>query len=149
MSVEPFSKPELGNHLLEACNILRGPINQDEYKSYVTPLLFFKRISDVYDEETENLMAEFDDPDFASLPENHSFEVPKGCHWEDVRNTSTNVGKAIVDAMVGIERANPDTLGGLFSSFDDASWTDKGKLSDERLKDLVEHFSARRFGNGN
>ena len=51
--------------------------------------------------------------------------------------------------MVGIERANPDTLGGLFSSFDDASWTDKGKLSDERLKDLVEHFSAKRFGNGN
>ena len=51
--------------------------------------------------------------------------------------------------MVGIERANPDTLSGLFSSFDDASWTDKGKLSDERLKDLVEHFSAKKFGNGN
>lgn len=49
--------------------------------------------------------------------------------------------------MVGIERANPDTLSGLFSSFDDASWTDKGKLSDERLKDLVEHFSAKKFGN--
>ena len=51
--------------------------------------------------------------------------------------------------MVGIERANPDTLSGLFSSFDDASWTDKGKLSDERLKDLVEHFSAKKFGNRN
>lgn len=51
--------------------------------------------------------------------------------------------------MMGIERANPDTLRGLFSSFDDASWTDKGKLSDERLKDLVEHFSAKRFGNKN
>lgn len=149
MSDETLSKSELGNHLLEACNILRGPINQDEYKSYVTPLLFFKRISDVYDEETAELIAEFGDSDFASLPENHSFEVPEGCHWEDVRNTSANVGKAIVDAMVGIERANPDTLGGLFSSFDDASWTDKGKLSDERLKDLVEHFSAKRFGNGN
>lgn len=69
MSDETLSKSELGNHLLEACNILRGPINQDEYKSYVTPLLFFKRISDVYDEETAELIAEFGDSDFASLPE--------------------------------------------------------------------------------
>ena len=150
MPEEPISKSELGNHLLGACDILRGPINQDEYKSYITPLLFFKRISDVYDEETAEALELSDgDKDFAALPENHSFEVPEGCHWQDVRNTGANVGKAIVDAMVGIERANPDTLSGLFSSFDDASWTDKGKLSDERLKDLVEHFSAKRFGNKN
>lgn len=150
MPEEPISKSELGNHLLGACDILRGPINQDEYKSYITPLLFFKRISDVYDEETVGALELSDgDKDFAALPENHSFEVPEGCHWQDVRNTGANVGKAIVDAMIGIERANPDTLRGLFSSFDDASWTDKGKLSDERLKDLVEHFSAKRFGNKN
>ena len=139
---------ELFNHLLGACSILRGPINQDEFKSYVTPILFFKRISDVYDEETENALAESGgDAEYAALPENHSFSVPEGCHWEDVRRASSNIGKAIVDAMVGIERANPDTLGGLFSSFDDASWTDKAKLSDDRLKDLVEHFSQKRFGN--
>lgn len=150
MPEEPISKSELGNHLFGACDILRGPINQDEYKSYITPLLFFKRISDVYDEETVGALELSDgDKDFAALPENHSFEVPEGCHWQDVRNTGANVGKAIVDAMMGIERANPDTLRGLFSSFDDASWTDKGKLSDERLKDLVEHFSAKRFGNKN
>lgn len=150
MTEEPISKSELGNHLLGACDILRGPINQDEYKSYITPLLFFKRISDVYDEETTEALEMSDgDEDYAALPENHSFAVPDGCHWQDVRNTGANVGKAIVDAMVGIERANPDTLSGLFSSFDDASWTDKGKLSDERLKDLVEHFSAKKFGNRN
>lgn len=50
---EMTSQEELFNHLYEACNILRGPINQDEFKSYVTPILFFKRISDVYDEETQ------------------------------------------------------------------------------------------------
>lgn len=145
-----ISKTELGNHLLEACNILRGPINQDEYKSYVTPLLFFKRLSDVYDEETREALKLSDgDAEFAALPEQHSFMVPDGCHWEDVRNASTNVGKTIVDAMVGIERANPETLSGLFSSFDDASWTDKGKLTDERLKDLIEHFSEKKFGNQN
>ena len=49
--------------------------------------------------------------------------------------------------MTGIEKANPDTLSGVFSSFDDATWTDKNKLSDERLKNLIEHMSLIRVGN--
>lgn len=139
---------DLYSHLYEACNILRGPINQDEYKSYVTPILFFKRLSDVYDEETREALEETDgDEEYAALPENHSFVIPEGCHWIDVRSQSVNVGTAIVNAMYGIERANPDTLSGVFSSFDDANWTDKTKLSDERLKDLVEHMSKIRVGN--
>ena len=138
----------LYNHLFEACNILRGPINQDEYKSYVTPILFFKRLSDVYDEETQIALAESDgDEEYAAFPENHSFVIPDGCHWNDVREISENVGSAIVNAMYGIERANPDRLSGVFSSFDDATWTDKTKLSDERLKNLVEHMSKIRVGN--
>lgn len=138
----------LFSHLYEACNILRGPINQDEYKSYVTPLLFFKRLSDVYDEETQIALEESNgDEEYAAFEENHRFMVPAGCHWNDVREQSENVGIAIVNAMVGIERANPDTLYGVFSSFDDANWTDKSKLSDERLKDLVEHMSSIRVGN--
>jgi type I restriction enzyme M protein len=139
---------QLFSHLFEACNILRGPINQDDYKSYVTPILFFKRLSDVYDEETQIALDESDgDEEYASFPENHSFVIPEGCHWRDVREASENVGTAIVNAMYGIERANPDRLAGVFSSFDDANWTDKTKLSDERLKDLVEHMSKIRVGN--
>lgn len=139
----------LFNHLQGACDILRGPINQDEYKEYVTPMLFFKRLSDVYDEETSKALDESDgDESYAALPENHSFVVPEGCGWTDLRSASKNVGKAIVGAMMGVERANPETLGGLFSSFDDADWTDKKKLSDARLKDLIEHFSKIRLGNG-
>ena len=132
-SVETTSQ-QLFSHLFEACNILRGPINQDDYKSYVTPILFFKRLSDVYDEETQIALEESDgDEEYASFPENHSFVIPEGCHWKDVREASENVGTAIVNAMYGIERANPDRLAGVFSSFDDANWTDKTKLSDERL----------------
>jgi len=139
---------ELFNHLFGACNILRGPINQDDYKNYITPILFFKRISDVYDEETQEALEISDgDEEFASFPENHRFQIPDGCHWRDVRNTSSNVGLAIANAMNGIERANPDTLGGVFSSFDEATWTDKNKLSDERLKNLVEHMSKVNVGN--
>lgn len=148
-SVETSSQ-KLFNHLFEACNILRGPINQDEYKSYVTPILFFKRISDVYDEETDDaLKASGGDADFASFPENHSFVIPTGCHWNDVRSKSKDIGQAIVNSMSGIERANPDSLSGVFSSFDDAIWTDKTKLSDERLKNLVEHMSKIKVGNKN
>lgn len=147
---ERTTSQALFSHLFECCNILRGPINQDEYKSYVTPILFFKRLSDVYDEETAKALEESGgDEEYASFPENHSFIIPDGCHWNDVREKSENVGKAIVDAMVGIERANPDTLFGVFSSFDDATWTDKNKLSDERLKDLVEHMSKIKVGNEN
>ena len=145
---EQTTSTQLFNHLYEACNILRGPINQDEYKSYVTPILFFKRISDVYDEETVKALEDTEgDAELAALPEYHSFVIPKGCHWNDVREKSENIGKAIVDAMTGIEQENPDTLSGVFSSFDDANWTDKTKLDDARLKDLVEHFSKIKVGN--
>lgn len=85
-------------------------INQDEYKSYVTPILFFKRLSDVYDEETQAALEESGgDEEYASFAENHRFVIPDGCHWQDVREASENVGVAIVNAMNGIERANPDT----------------------------------------
>lgn len=147
---EETTSQKLFSHLFEACNILRGPINQDEYKSYVTPILFFKRLSDVYDEETQVALEESGgDEEYASFPENHRFEIPDGCHWKDVREASENVGLAIVNAMNGIERANPDTLYGVFSSFDDVNWTDKNKLSDERLKDLIEHMSKIKVGNEN
>lgn len=149
-TVEETTSQRLFNHLFESCNILRGPINQDEFKSYVTPILFFKRISDVYDEEYEEAM-EFSggDIEYAEAEDMHSFVIPEGCHWNDVHEVSENVGKAIVRAMTGIEKANPDTLSGVFSSFDDATWTDKNKLTDERLKNLIEHMSLIKVGNRN
>ena len=147
---EETTSEQLFNHLFGACNILRGPINQDEFKSYVIPILFFKRISDVYDEEYQDALEESGgDEEYASAEDMHSFDIPEGCHWDDVRNVSENVGRAIVNAMSGIERANPLTLSGVFSSFDDGTWTNKNKLTDERLKDLVEHMSKVKVGNKN
>lgn len=150
VTAEETTSRQLFSHLFDACNILRGPINQDEYKSYLTPILFFKRISDVYDEEYEEAMRiSGGDKEYAEAEELHSFVIPDGCHWDDVRNVSFNVGLAIVRAMSGIEQANPQTLSGVFSSFDDATWTDKNKLSDERLKNLIEHMSRIKVGNLN
>lgn len=147
---EETSSQKLFSHLFEACNILRGPILQEDYKSYVTPLLFFKRLSDVYDEETQQALEEScGDLEYANLPENHRFFIPEGCHWNDVREVSENVGTALINAMYGIERSNPDTLNGVFSSFDDANWADKSMFDDERLKNLIEHMSKIKVGNKN
>ena len=147
---EETTSQKLFLHLFEACNILRGPINQDSYKTYVIPILFFKRISDIYDEETILAQEQYGD-DVVDFDEDeiHKFLIPEGCHWNDVHETAENVGVAIVNAMTGIERANPDTLSGLFSSFDDANWTDKTNFSDDRLKRLVEHMHSLKVGNLN
>lgn len=137
------------SHLFEACNILRGPINQDEYKSYVTPILFFKRLSDVYDEETQVALEESGgDEEYASFRKITALSFRRAATGR-MFVKQVKVGVAIVAAMNGIERANPDTLSGVFSSFDDANWTDKTKLSDERLKDLIEHMSKIKVGNNN
>lgn len=138
----------LYNFLFEACNILRGPVSQDNFKDYITPILYFKRISDVYDEEVAAALEESGgDEEYASLPEQHRFVIPDGCHWNDVRERAENLGAAIVGAMRGIELANPDTLYGVLSIFSAQKWTDKKNLSDGKIRDLIEHLSTRRLGN--
>ena len=132
-------------HLWEAANILRGPVDAADFKSYVFPLLFFKRISDVNGEEHAAALKAYDgDEESALFPENYRFQVPADCHWSDVRKVTTNVGQALQTALRGIEQANPHTLYGIFG---DAQWTNKDRLSDALLRDLIEHFSQLSLGN--
>lgn len=139
---------DLYTFLFEACNILRGPVSQDNFKDYLTPLLYYKRLSDVYDEETEEaLQLSGGDAEFASLPEQHLFDIPDGCHWKDIRERTENMGAALVGAMRQIELANPQTLYGMLSIFSAQKWTDKKVLSDERISNLIEHMSKRKLGN--
>lgn len=138
---ERIPQEELNSYLWGAAVLLRTHIDAGAYKQYIFPLLFFKRISDVYDEETEQaLELSGGDEEFASLPENHSFGIPEGSHWSDVREASENVGKAIVAAFRAIEAANVEKLAGIFG---DAAWTNKKRLPDRLLKDLLEHFSTK------
>lgn len=147
---ENTSATRLFNHLYQACNVLHGHISHENFKEYIIPLLFLQRISDCYDEETQAAIQQYgEDFDLFDESELHAFIIPTGCHWSDLRQVTEDVGQAIVNAMMGIEHANPDTMAGLYSAFDDASWTDKGKLSDADLKDLIEHMSTIRKGNSN
>jgi type I restriction enzyme M protein len=135
-----ITQQQLESYLWGAATLLRGVIDAGDYKQFIFPLLFFKRISDVYDEEYERALEESGgDVDYASFAENHRFQIPHGAHWQDVREVSTNVGKAIQDAMRAIEKANPKRLYGIFG---DTQWTNKDRLTDTTLRNLVEHFST-------
>lgn len=138
------SLSELEQHLWQSANILRGPVDAADFKTYIFPLLFFKRTCDVWDEEYRQVAQEMGDPELAQFPESHRFQIPEGCHWSNVRETATNVGTALQRAMREIEKANPETLYGVFG---DAQWTNKERLSDALLKDLIEHFSRLPLGN--
>ncbi len=142
-----MTQQELEKYLWGAATYLRGTIDAGDYKQYIFPLLFFKRISDVYDEEYAQALKESDgDLEYASFEENHRFQVPEKANWKDVREVTMNVGMAIQEAMRAIEKANPDTL---YAVFGDASWTNKDRLSDEILTNLIEHFSKHKLDNRN
>lgn len=138
-----MTQQNLEKYLWGAATSLRGTIDAGDYKQYIFPLLFFKRICDVYDEEFEKALEESDgDLEYAAFAENHHFIVPENAHWTKVRETTVNVGIAIQDAMRAIEKANPETLYGIFG---DASWTNKNRLSDETLTNLIEHYSQHKL----
>ena len=137
--MEKLSLSKLEQYLSKAAWILKGPVDAADFKVYIFPLLFFKRISDVYDEEYQVALKESGgDKDYAELAELHRFIIPDGSHWEDVRNTTVNVGKALQSAFRDIEKANQQLLYGIFG---DAAWTNKEKLPDSLLTNLIEHFS--------
>ncbi|MBT3676405.1 MAG: SAM-dependent DNA methyltransferase [Candidatus Marinimicrobia bacterium] len=144
---ENFTISQLEQYLSKAAWILKGPVDASDFKVYIFPLLFFKRISDVYDEEYANALEESSgDKDYAELPEFHRFVIPQGCHWKDVREQTTNVGQALEKAFRGIEQANQEYLYGIFG---DAQWSNKNKLTDSILNDLIEHFSQYVLSNSN
>lgn len=147
MTEHRISLPELEQYLAKAADILRGSIDQADFKAYIFPLMFFKRISDVYQEEYDAALAESDgDHEFAAFRENHRFAIPEGHLWKDVRCHTANIGSALVTAFQEIEKANPGTLYGIFGN---PGWTNKDKLPDRRLADLIEHFSTKTLSNTN
>ena len=136
---------DLQSYLGKAADLLRGSIDQADFKAFIFPLMFFKRISDVYLEELAVALKDSGgDQEFASFAENHRFQIPEGCLWDDLRSKTENVGQALIYAFREIEKANPDTLYGIFGN---SPWTNKQKMPDSVLIDLVEHFSSKQLSN--
>jgi len=136
-----MTQKELESYLWGAATYLRGFIDAGDYKQYIFPLLFYKRICDVYDEEYEDALTESDgDLEYAAFDENHRFKVPAEAHWNKVRQVTVNVGNAISNALNAIQKVNAQQLQGIFG---DADWTNKERLSDAMLCQLIEHFSTK------
>lgn len=141
MSVTKITQSELETYLWGAATLLRGHIDAGDYKQFIFPLLFLKRLCDVFDEEViEALEVSGGDTGYAELPEQHRFQIPPESHWSVIRTRVKNVGRHIQDALRSIEKANPDSLFGVFG---DAQWTNKDRLPDHMLRELIEHFSSR------
>ena len=136
-----LSQPALESYLWGAAVLLRGLVDAGDYKQFVFPLLFYKRLSDVWDEDHAAALAESEgDTDYALATANDRFVIPAGAHWSDVRAVAKDVGRALQNALRAIEAANPGKLDGIFG---DAPWTNKERLPDATLKNLLEHLSAQ------
>ena len=91
-----MKQKELEEYILKAANTLRRMAEAADVKRFIFPLLFYKRLSDVWDEEYEEALELYDnDIEAAKLLENYRFQIPNGCHWSDIRSTSTDIGSKI------------------------------------------------------
>lgn len=151
VTVRPLRKltqAELDSFLEKAADILRGNVDHSEFRGYVFALLFFKRISDVYVEEVIKLTAVLGDETLAKDPKIHNFVVPNDCLWDNVARKSRNqVGTALNDAMIAIERANQPKFDGILTGGID--FNDSEKLPRDKLIKLINHFGSRVFDHAN
>ena len=148
MKGEPISLDEMKQFLWGAATRLRGQIDAAGYKEYIFPLLFFKRISDVYDEEYGKFVCDGGEDYARAQSANLVNRIPDGAHWDDVREVTENVGQRLVEAFIAIEQANPGkeidgcVIGGLEGIFGPKDgWTNKAKMPDRIITSLIEDFS--------
>ena len=139
---------ELKSFLWGAAVRLRGQIDAAGYKEYIFPLLFFKRISDVYDEQYNEFFEEGGKEYADAQSKLFAIRIPDGAHWNDVRQVTENVGQRLVDAFREIEQANPGVqadgrvIGGLEGIFGPKDiWTNKAKMPDHIITSMIEDFS--------
>ncbi len=136
-----LTQQELESRLLAAANSLRGPVDPADFKQYVFPLLFLKRLSDNWDAVQGEAEA-----DYAPVPvpkaaykDYHRFDIPTGCHWSDLRKVTENVGYALQVILDRIQEANPTTLAGIFG---EVAWANKDRLPEHALSRLIDIFNG-------
>lgn len=135
------TQQDIESWLWEAANILRGPVDPANLRDFVFPLLFLKRISDSWDEEQQRAIEKFGDSlDEETAADFHRFQIPKDCHWSDLRRAPENHGVVVQNIMQRIEEANLEQLAQIFGN---APWADNNKMPRERLERLIDHFSQR------
>lgn len=134
---------QLEQFLWKSADILRGKIDSSDYKKYIFGLLFYKRISDVWDEEYKRVMDEYKDEVIARADYNHRFQVPKECRWSVVEEKAENIGKKLNEIFDKLANANSPKLDKIFVDLDFAN---KDRFPNETTQRLINHFSQYNFG---
>lgn len=134
---------QLEQFLWKSADILRGKIDSSDYKKYIFGLLFYKRISDVWDEEYKKVVDEYDDKALAEVDYNHRFQVPKDCKWSVISETPENIGQKLNDIFDKITNVNSPKLDKIF---DDLDFANKDRFPNETIQRLLNHFSQYNFG---
>lgn len=134
---------QLKQFLWRSADILRGKIDSSDYKKYIFGLLFYKRISDVWDEEYKKILEEFGDEELARADHNHSFQVPKDCRWSEIQKQAEGIGQRLNDIFDKLTNSNSPKLDKIF---DDLDFANKDKFPNETLQRLINHFSLHNFG---
>lgn len=134
--------PQLEQFLWRSADILRDKIDSSDYKKYIFGLLFYKRISDVWDEEYKKIFGEFGDKSLALADYNHRFQVPADCSWSVITETSENIGRKLNEIFEKITNVNSPKLDKIF---DDLDFANKDRFPNETIQKLINHFSQYNF----
>jgi len=133
-----------------ACSI-RGDIDAPKYKDYILPLIFLKRISDVYQDEIKKIAEEFGSEEVAEeiANEDHnvvSFYIPEDAQWKQIRTVTVGIGEYLTKVVRRIAKENPK-LNGVIDIVDfNATAAGQRIISDEKLQTLVDILSRHRIG---
>lgn len=134
---------QLKQFLWRSADILRGKIDSSDYKKYIFGLLFYKRISDSWDEEYKKVLEEYHDEEVARADHNHRFQVPKDCRWEMIQKQAEGIGHKLNEIFDKLTNANSPRLDKIF---DDLDFANKDKFPNETIQRLINHFSQHNFG---
>ncbi len=141
----------LESWLWEASCKIRGDIDAPKYKDYILPLIFLKRLSDVFEDELNKLIRDYGKKETVEklLKEDHSivrFYLPKEVRWEAIALQTTGVGQYLTDAVRRIAKENPKLQGVIDTRDFNATESGERVISDDKLKILVDVLGRYRLG---